>query len=110
MPNIFLNLYKTIKKNKKKNPKKSYTSFLFRKGVIFCLKKLKEEFFELFNALKNKNKKNIIHESADLIYHLLVLLEMKKINISKVLDELKRRRKISGIQEKKNRNKNVRSK
>lgn len=107
MSNIFLILLKTIKKNKKQKPKKSYTSFLFKKGINFCLQKLKEEFFELIFALKNKNKKNIIHETADLIYHLLILLEMKKINIKKVFEELKRRRKTSGIQEKLNRKKNV---
>ena len=53
------------------------------------------------------DNKNIIHESADLIYHLLILLEMKKINIKKVFEELKKRRRISGIQEKENRKKNV---
>jgi phosphoribosyl-ATP pyrophosphohydrolase len=108
MSNIFSVLVKTIKKNKKKEPQNSYTSFLFKKGKKFCLKKLKEESLELLAAFKNKNNKNIIHESADLIYHLLVLLEMKKINIQKVFEELKRRRKISGIQEKKSRKKNVR--
>jgi phosphoribosyl-ATP pyrophosphohydrolase len=110
MSNIFLILLKTIKKNKKKIPKKSYTSFLFKKGINYSLKKINEEFFELIDAFKKKNKKNIIHETADLIYHLLILLEMKKINIKKVFEELKRRRKISGIQEKLNRTKNVRSK
>jgi len=110
MYNIFSILFKTIKKNKKKNPQTSYTSFLFKKGINFCLEKFKEEFLELIDAFKKKNKKNIIHESADLIYHLLILLEMKKINIKKVFEELKRRRKISGIQEKLNRTKNVRSK
>jgi phosphoribosyl-ATP pyrophosphohydrolase len=108
MSNIFSILVKTIKKNKKKESKYSYTSFLFKKGTKFCLRKLKEEFFELVDAFKKNNKKNIIYESADLIYHLLILLEMKKINIKKVLEELKRRRRISGIQEKLNRKKNVR--
>ncbi len=47
-------------------------------------------------------------KSADLLYHFLVLLEFKKISIGSVMRELKRRQKISGIQEKKNRKKNVR--
>ena len=108
MSNIFSILFKTIKKNKNKEPKNSYTSFLFKKGKNFCLKKLKEEFLELLDALKKKNKKNVIHESADLFYHLLILLEMRKINVKKVFEELKRRRKISGIEEKLIRKKNVR--
>jgi phosphoribosyl-ATP pyrophosphohydrolase len=108
MSNIFSVLVKVIKKNKKKKLQNSYTSFLFKKGKNFCLKKLKEESLELLEAFKNKNNKNIIHESADLIYHLLILLEMKKINIKKVFEELKKRRKTSGIEEKLNRKKNVR--
>ena len=43
MKNILIDLVKIIKKNKKKNYKISYTSFLFKKGNSFCLKKLKEE-------------------------------------------------------------------
>ena len=107
MYNIFSILVKTIKKNKKKEPKKSYTSFLFKKGINFCLKKFKEESVELLDAFKKKNRKSVIHESADLIFHLLILLEMRKINIKKVFEELKKRRRISGIQEKENRKKNV---
>ena len=108
MSNIFSVLVKTIKNNKKKEPQNSYTAFLFKKGKNFSLKKLKEESLELIEAFKSRNNKNIIHESADLIYHLLILLEMRKINIKKVLEELKKRRRISGIQEKMNRKKNVR--
>jgi phosphoribosyl-ATP pyrophosphohydrolase len=108
MYNIFSILVKTIKKNKKKKPKKSYTSFLFKKGINFCLKKFKEESVELLDAFKKKNRKSVIHESADLIFHLLILLEMRKINIKKVFEELKKRRKTSGIEEKLNRKKNVR--
>ena len=67
-----------------------------------------EESRELASSAKYSNKKNIIHEAADLLYHFLVLLEFKKISMTSVMNELKRRQKISGIQEKKNRKKNVR--
>ena len=67
-----------------------------------------EEAKELAISTKYLNKKNIIHEAADLLYHFLVLLEFKKISMTSVMKELKRRQKISGIQEKKNRKKNVR--
>ncbi len=67
-----------------------------------------EEAKELAVSAKYSNKKNITHEAADLLYHFLVLLESKKISMTSVMKELKRRQKISGIQEKKSRNKNVR--
>ena len=97
-------LIKKIKKNKFKNPKISYTSFLIKKGHKYCLKKIQEETLEFISAVKNnKNKKYIVYEGADLIYHLLVVLELKKINFFKIIKELKRRTQFSGITEKKNR-------
>jgi phosphoribosyl-ATP pyrophosphohydrolase len=107
--NIDINfLISKIKKSKLRNPKISYTSFLINKGEKHCLNKIKEECLELISSAKS-NKKNIIHESADLIYHLLVLLELKKVSFSSVIKELKRRTKFSGIVEKNSR-KNVRQK
>jgi phosphoribosyl-ATP pyrophosphohydrolase len=97
-----------IKKNKKKNPKISYTATLIKGKNNISLKKFLEEAKELFKASHYKNKKQIKHEAADLLYHFLVLLEFKKVSFSSILGELKKRRKISGIQEKKNRKKNVR--
>jgi phosphoribosyl-ATP pyrophosphohydrolase len=101
-------LIKKIKKNKYKNPNISYTASLFKKGKNFCIKKFIEEARELASASKYSNKKNIVHEASDLLYHFLVLLEFKKISIASIMKELKRRQKISGIQEKKSRKKNVR--
>ena len=101
-------LIKKIKKNKYKNPNISYTASLFKKGKNFCIKKFIEEARELASASKYSNKKNIVYEASDLLYHFLVLLEIKKISIALIMKELKRRQKISGIQEKKSRKKNVR--
>jgi len=98
-------LIKTIKKQKFKNQKVSYTSSMFRKGKNICIKKFKEESKEFIDAINKNNKKNSVHETADLIYHLLVLIEFKKINFNDVLKELKKREKLSGIEEKKNRKK-----
>ena len=97
-----------IKKQKNKNPKVSYTASLFKKGKNFCIKKFMEEAKELAASSKYSDKKNIVHEASDLLYHFLVLIEFKKISITSVMKELKKRQKISGIQEKKNREKNVR--
>jgi phosphoribosyl-ATP pyrophosphohydrolase len=101
-------LVKIIKKNKNKDSKISYTASLFKKGKNFCIKKFMEEARELAASSKYSNKKNIVHEASDLLYHFLVLLEFKKISIALIMKELKRRQKISGIQEKKSRKKNVR--
>jgi phosphoribosyl-ATP pyrophosphohydrolase len=103
-------LIKKIKKQKNTNPKTSYTASLFKKGKFFCIKKFMEEARELAASSKYSNKKNIVYEASDLLYHFLVLLEFKKISIASIMKELKRRQRISGIQEKKNRKKNVRSK
>jgi phosphoribosyl-ATP pyrophosphohydrolase len=103
-------LVKIIKKNKNKDPKISYTASILKKGKIFCIKKFIEEARELASSSKYSNKKNIIHEASDLLYHFLVLLEFKKISITSIMKELKRRQKVSGIQEKRNRKKNVRQK
>ena len=60
-----------------------------------------EEINELVDALSKK--KNEVHEAADVIYHLLVLLEANDIKIEDVLGELKKRQGISGLVEKANR-------
>lgn len=101
-------LAKIINKNKIKNPNISYTARIYKKGKNFCIKKFMEESKEFATASRYYNKKNIVHEAADLLYHFLVLLEFKKISMTSIMKELKRRQKISGIQEKKNRKKNVR--
>ena len=94
-------LVKTIKSRKGKDIKSSYTSFLLSKGNDHCLNKLKEEVAELEDAIKNK--KNTVHETADVIYHLLVALESAGINFDDILAELKKRESTSGFDEKRNR-------
>ena len=107
---ILKDLIVQIKKNKKKDPKISYTASLIKGKNNTSLNKFLEEAKELFKASHYKNKKHIKHEAADLLYHFLVLLEFKKVSFNSILGELKKRRKISGIQEKNNRRKNVRQK
>ena len=94
-------LVKTIKSRKGNDIKSSYTSFLLSKGNDHCLNKLKEEVAELEDAIKNK--KNTVHETADVIYHLLVTLESAGINFDDILTELKKRESTSGFDEKRNR-------
>jgi len=94
-------LIKTIKSKKGSDVKSSYTSFLLSKGNDHCLNKLNEEIAELEEAIKNK--KNIIHETADVIYHLLVTLESAGVNFDDVITVLKKREDTSGFEEKRNR-------
>ena len=94
-------LVKTIKSRKENDVKSSYTSFLLSKGSDYCLNKLREELRELEDAMKNK--KNTIHESADVIYHLLVTLESAGINFDDIIKELEKRERTSGFEEKRSR-------
>ena len=94
-------LVKTIRSRKGSDTKSSYTSFLLSKGNDYCLNKLKEEIAELEDAIKNK--KNTVHETADVIYHLLVTLQSANINFEDIIRELKKREGISGFEEKQNR-------
>jgi phosphoribosyl-ATP pyrophosphohydrolase len=92
-------LVRTIKSRKRNDVKLSYTSFLLSKGNEHCLNKLKEELAELENAIKNN--KNKVHETADVIYHLLVTLESAGIDFDDIIKELKKREGTSGFEEKK---------
>jgi len=94
-------LVKTIKSRKRSDVKSSYTALLLSKGNNHCLNKLKEELAELEDAIKNN--KNTVHETADVIYHLLVTLESAGINFDDIMVELKKREGTSGFKEKGNR-------
>tara|TARA_B100000780_G_scaffold141840_1_gene99260 strand:+ start:293 stop:598 length:306 start_codon:yes stop_codon:yes gene_type:complete len=95
------NLVKTIRDRKQGDKDKSYTSSLLSGGLPKCIEKMQEEFDELKEAL-NKNS-NIVHETADTIFHLLVTLEVANIKFEDVLAELENRKKQSGIDEKNSR-------
>ena len=94
-------LVKIIRLRKGSDIKLSYTALLLSKGNDYCLNKLKEEVAELEDAIKNK--KNTVHEAADVIYHLLVTLESVGINFDTIITELKKRERTSGLEEKRNR-------
>ena len=83
-------LIKTIRDRKNSSPDKSYTNKLLNDKTL-SVSKVKEEFAELIEAVeKNTNK---IHESADVVYHLLVYLEANNIKIEDVMKELEKRKK-----------------
>ena len=83
-------LVKTIRDRKNFSPEKSYTSKLLNDKNL-SVSKVKEEVAELIEAVeKNTNK---IHESADVLYHLLVYFEANNIKIEEVMKELEKRKK-----------------
>ena len=83
-------LVNIIRQRKNSNNKNSYTSKLLNNNKL-SEEKVKEEVAELFDAIKkNENK---VHESADVLYHLMVLLEANGIKIEDVMSELKKRQK-----------------
>ena len=100
MFNVFEALVKTIRDRKSSSEQESYTKKLLVDNNL-CREKVMEEINELVDALNKK--KNEVHEAADVIYHLLVLLEANDIKIEDVLGELKKRQGISGLVEKANR-------
>jgi len=72
-------------------PKDSYVATLFRLGEDRIIQKVGEEATEVVIAAKNKNKQRIISETADLLFHLLVLLSFKNITLTKIEKELESR-------------------
>tara|TARA_Y100000996_G_C22121682_1_gene478371 strand:- start:250 stop:525 length:276 start_codon:yes stop_codon:yes gene_type:complete len=83
-------LISVIRRRKTSSSEKSYTNKLLSDKKL-SIEKVKEEVAELIQAIeKNSNK---IHEAADVLYHLMVLLEANGIKIEDVMIELKKRQK-----------------
>jgi phosphoribosyl-ATP pyrophosphohydrolase len=78
----------------------SYTRKLLDQGVAGCAKKLGEEAIETVIAAVGKDRGRLIAETADLIYHLLVVLAARGIALAEVEAELAARTRQSGLQEK----------
>ncbi len=85
---ILASLTETIRKRHKEMPEGSYTTHLFEKGTGKIKKKCGEEAIELVLAEKSED---YVYESADLIYHMMVLLEAEGLSMADVLAELKKR-------------------
>jgi phosphoribosyl-ATP pyrophosphohydrolase len=78
----------------------SYTRKLLDKGVAHCAKKLGEEAVETVLAAVNEDDTRLIAETADLLYHALVVLEARGITLTDVEAELARRTAQTGLEEK----------
>ena len=83
-------LIAVIRQRKRSSVEESYTKKLLSNKKL-SVEKVKEEMAELVDAIeKNSNK---VHEAADVLYHLMVLLEANGIKIEDVMNELKKRQK-----------------
>ena len=90
----FLNTLEKIITDRITNPNdNSYVSNLFEKGIDKIAQKLGEEATEVIIASKNENKKELIYESADLLFHFLILLQKKNLRFKDIVNELEQRNK-----------------
>lgn len=86
-------LYQLILSRKKEMPEESYTTYLFEKGIDKILKKIGEESAEVIIAAKNEPKEELVYETSDLVYHMLVLLVERGITPAQIKKELFNRHK-----------------
>ncbi|MQY52601.1 phosphoribosyl-ATP diphosphatase [Rhodocyclus tenuis] len=96
-------LSETLAERRNADPQTSYTAQLMAKGPDAILKKIGEECAELIMAGKEGDRLNVVWESTDVLFHVMVLLAFYGLSIEDVLQELRRREGISGVDEKKSR-------
>lgn len=103
---ILLEMFEVIESRKHGDPETSYTARLFGKGTQKIAQKLGEEAIEAAIAAVSESHERLIRESADVLYHLLVLWAAKGIKPAFVWEELDKRFGTSGIAVKEARKKN----
>jgi phosphoribosyl-ATP pyrophosphohydrolase len=97
---VLLQLAATISARRSAAPDSSYTRQLLDAGPAKCAKKLGEEAIETVIAGSGESDEQLKAEAADLLYHLLVLLESRGVSIADVLAALDKRQGVSGLKEK----------
>lgn len=97
-------LEQVIAERRTASPDTSYVAKLNSRGIEKIAQKLGEEATEAVIASLSGSREDLVGESADLLFHLLVLLAAKDIELADVLAELDRREGVSGIEEKASRN------
>jgi len=95
---ILAELYRVIAQRRVERPRGSYTSELFNNGQEKICAKIIEESEEVCRAAKQETKQRLIEESVDVLYHLLVLLASKQVDLAEVWQEIGRRRSNSKLQ------------
>jgi phosphoribosyl-ATP pyrophosphohydrolase/phosphoribosyl-AMP cyclohydrolase len=84
-------LYVLVEGRQRDRPEKSYTTYLFNEGLDKILKKVGEESAETIIAAKNDSLEPLIAETSDLLYHLIVMLVARGVNLDQVREELRKR-------------------
>jgi phosphoribosyl-ATP pyrophosphohydrolase len=97
---ILERLERAIAERRSADPSGSYVAALNAKGLDAILKKIGEEATETVLAAKAGDRAGIVHETADLWFHCLVMLGRQDVRVAEVLAELERREGRSGIDEK----------
>jgi len=105
MDNTLLALEKILEERKSSSKDKSYVASLYNQGTHKILEKISEESGEVVKAVGEEGREEVIHEVADLWFHLMVLLRHENISIEEVELELANRFGISGHEEKASRDK-----
>lgn len=100
---IFNKIAAVLEQRKNADPETSYVASLYAKGEDTILKKIGEESAELIIAGKTRDRQAVVHETADLWFHSLVLLSHLDLGPNDIILELDRRFGQSGIEEKDNR-------
>ena len=90
---IIVQLIEIIKERKKSSDKSSYVVNLFDEGKVKIANKLGEEAVETISAFLSEGKQELLEESADLIFHFLIMLERAGVSFDEVLLVLKKRMK-----------------
>ena len=89
--NILEKLYEVVQKRRNADPETSYIAKRLKQGTAKIAQKLGEEAVETVIAAMEKDRAGIINESADLLFHWLLLLADSDIKVSEVMAELERR-------------------
>lgn len=104
MKNIIERLSELLQERRNADPSSSYVASLYSKGNGKIIEKISEETEELIAEINDSiERKKVIHEAADLWFHVMVLLTNNGIDPTEVLKELESREGLSGIEEKKGR-------
>ena len=100
MNGVLEQLSEVLEERKQADPESSYVAGLYAKGLDAILKKVGEEATETVMAAKDGQADKIVYETADLWFHTLVLLAHQGLGPDNVLNELRRRFGLSGLEEK----------
>lgn len=100
MSDVLNKLAAVLESRKDADPQSSYVAGLYAKGLDAILKKIGEEATETVLAAKTGERAKIIHETADLWFHTLIMLAQTGLKPDDILSELERRFGVSGMDEK----------